>query len=126
MDKRQLGAIAFGLAVGISNAMLLTSCITVAPDPQSHRLLDIKLPTPAKNPTVSYMTVELDDLTCDQLTVALDAIPKPGSRLWGRAGTDILSSQRAWEVRRRVQAIEGELAARCGEPSELRVAIPLL
>ena len=72
----------------------------------------LELPVPAKNPTVSYMTVDLEDLSCDGLRVALDVLPKPG-RSWGAArGTDIQSSPREWQFRRRVREIENAIAAR--------------
>ncbi|MCY4014859.1 MAG: hypothetical protein OXG82_19350 [Gammaproteobacteria bacterium] len=65
------------------------------------------------------MTVDLDDLSCDELKVALDVLPKPG-RSWGAArGTDIQSSPREWQIRRRLREIENAIAARCSPVLEL-------
>jgi len=98
-----------GLAIGM--VMLLTSCILIVPDTRSKRPLRVELPMPAKNPTVSYMTVDLDELSCDQLRVALDALPKPG-RSWGA------SDPRVWQIRRRVREVENAITTRCSPVQE--------
>ena len=116
MYWRRRPAILMGLATGV--AILLTSCILIVPDTGSNRHVRLELPMPAKNPTVSYMTVDLDDLSCDQLRVALDALPNPG-RSWVARGSDIQSSPRQWQIRRRVRDVENEIAARCSPILEL-------
>lgn len=93
-------------------AILLTSCILIVPDTGSKRHIRFELPTPTKTPTVSYMTVDLDDLSCDQLRVALDALPKPG-RSWGS------SDPREWQIRRRLREVESAIATRCSPILEL-------
>ena len=106
---RQRGhAILTGLAIGM--AILLTSCILIVPDTRSKRHVRVELPTPAKNPTVSYMTVDLEDLSCDQLRVVLNALPKRG-RSW-------INSSRDWVARRRVHEVENAIAARCSPVPE--------
>ena len=116
MYRRRSHAVLTGLAIGM--VMLLTSCILIVPDTRSNRHVRVELPMPAKNPTVSYMTVDLEDLSCDQLRVALDALPKPGSS-WVARGNDIQSSPRQWQIRRRAREIENAIAARCSPILEL-------
>ena len=57
------------------------------------------------------MTVDLDELSCDQLRVALDALPKPG-RSWGA------SDPRVWQIRRRVREVENAITTRCSPVPE--------
>ncbi len=108
------------LATGVAAAMLLTSCILIVADTQGNRPVRLELPTPANNPTVSYMTVDLDELSCEQLRVALDALPKSARARMpsGARATYMQSSPREWQIRRRVREIENAIAARCA-PVEL-------
>ena len=109
MQRRRSHAVLTGLAIGM--AILLTSCILIVPDTRSKRHVRLELPTPAKNPTVSYMTVELEDLSCEQLRVVLNALPKRG-RSW-------INSSRDWVARRRVHEVKTAIAARCSPILEL-------
>ena len=118
MFQRRIRVVPLRLATGVVAAMLLTSCILIVPDTQGNRPVRLELPTPAKNPTVSYMTVDLDELSCDGLRIALHALPTPG-RSWGARATSIQSSPWDWQVRRRVREIENEIAARCSPVLEL-------
>lgn len=110
MQRRRSHATRAGLAIGM--AILLTSCILIVPDTRGKRHVRVELPTPTKNPTVSYMTVDLEELSCEQLRVALNALPKPG-RSWGA------SDPREWQIRRRVREVENAIAARCSPILEL-------
>ena len=116
MYWRRSHAVLTVLAIGM--ALLLTSCILIVPDARTKQPVRVELPMPAKNPTVSYMTVDLDDLTCDQLRVARDIIPN-SRRSWRVRGNDIQSSSRDWQVRRRAREIETAIAARCSPVLEL-------
>lgn len=116
MFRRRSHAILTGLATGM--VMLLTSCILIVPDTRSKQPLRVELPMPAKNPTVSYMTVDLEDLSCDQLRVALNALPT-GRRSWRARGNHMQSSPGEWQMRRRVREIENAIAARCSPVVEI-------
>ena len=109
MDRRRGHAVLTGLALGM--VTVLTSCILIVPDTRTKQPVRVELPTPVKNPTVSYMTVDLEDLSCDQLRVALDAFPKR-TRAWSSFPGD-------WHVRRRVDEIETAITARCSPVLEL-------
>ena len=121
MSQRRIRVVPLRLAAGVAVAMLLTSCILIVPDTQGNRPVRLELPTPAKNPTVSYLTVDLDELSCDQLRVVVDALPKPrrARRPWGARATYMQSSPRAWQIRRRVREVENAIAARCAPVEEL-------
>ena len=113
IDKRRLDVVV-ALLLGVANAALLTSCILVVPDTRSHRHVRIELPVPAKNPTVSYMDVDLAELSCDQLAVVQSAIPTT------RGASD--GNPREWQRRRRVREIEAEMDFRCSPLPEFPVA----
>ena len=121
MYQRRICVLLMRLATGVAVAMLLTSCILIVADTQGNRPVRLELPTPANNPTVSYMTVDLDELSCDHLRVVLDALPEPrrARRPWGARATYMQSSPRAWQSRRRVREVENAIAARCAPVEEL-------
>ena len=116
MYGRHSHATLTGLVIGM--AMLLTSCILIVPDTRTKQRLRVELPMPANNPTVSYMTIDIEDLSCEQLRVAHDALAT-SRRSWRVRGEDIQSSPREWQVRRRVREMENAIAARCSPVPEL-------